>query len=219
MGFEFAARTSRLVLLGPAVAGLADSSPMIQPAHVGGYYLLGNLCQLSWQPRNVSCIRFFRKLALVLAIALSPHLGLAEENKAPLPRFASLDSGEINLRAGPGTDYPILWVYRRKGLPVEIVQEFENWRRIRDRDGTLGWVQRNLLSGRRMAQIVGETREIRARPEPDSRPIANLEAGVIAGLRECGIGPWCRIEIQDFSGWITRDALWGVRDGEIVEDD
>ena len=77
---------------------------------------------------------------------LAPALA---QDHLPLPRFASLDSNEVNLRAGPGTDYPILWVYQRKGLPVEIIQEFDTWRRIRDRDGTVGWVQQNQLSGKR----------------------------------------------------------------------
>src|SRR5687767_10721588 len=80
-------------------------------------------------------------VGLGLALPLGP--AAAQDQPLPLPRFASLDSGEANLRAGPGKDYPILWVYQRKGLPVEIIQEFDTWLRIRDRDGTVGWVQQN----------------------------------------------------------------------------
>lgn len=157
-----------------------------------------------------------RRFLQVLAIVALPASGLAQEAAAPLPRFASLDSRLVNLRAGPGKDYPILWVYQRKGLPVEIIQEFENWRRIRDQDGTLGWVQRNLLSGRRMVKIVVETTSVFERPETGAPRVADLQGGVIARLRECPTGPWCRIEIEGLKGWIARDAIWGVREGEVV---
>jgi len=156
---------------------------------------------------------------LALAMACVPVTLLAQDESSPLPRFASLDSREINLRAGPGTDYPILWVYQRKGLPVEIVREFENWRRIRDRDGTLGWVQQNLLSGKRTAVTVGETKAMRREPDEAAPPIAYLEPGVIAKIRECRGDAWCRIEVQGYSGWIMRDGLWGVRDGEVINAD
>jgi SH3-like domain-containing protein len=153
------------------------------------------------------------------AMGILASLAWAEEAKLALPRFASLDSREVNMRSGPGKDYPILWVYQRKALPVEIIQEFENWRRIRDRDGTLGWVQQNLLSGRRTAQIVGETRVLRAAPQQDARPTAKLEAGVIARILECRADSWCRLEAAGVKGWITRDGLWGVYVGEVIEAD
>src|SRR6185295_13515380 len=95
-------------------------------------------------------------LAAALAVCLLWPAPLLAQDQLPLPRFASLDSSEANLRAGPGKDYPILWVYQRRGLPVEIIQEFDTWRRIRDRDGTVGWVQQNLLSGKRSALIIDE---------------------------------------------------------------
>src|SRR6202012_2445570 len=94
---------------------------------------------------------------LALLSLLSINQGAAaEDTKLPLPRFVSLDANDVNMRAGPGTEYPILWQYHRKGLPVEIVQEFDTWRRIRDRDGAIGWVQANLLSNKRTAQIVDQ---------------------------------------------------------------
>ncbi len=157
-------------------------------------------------------------IALLFGLLLFPaKMGLAEDEKLPVPRFVTLDSREVNLRAGPGKEYPILWVYRRKGLPVEIVQEFDDWRRIRDREGTLGWVQQNLLSGRRNVQILPPTRALLAEPQEESRLVARLEPGVIAKVIECAAGLWCRIEADGVEGWMPRAALWGVREDEILE--
>src|SRR4029453_16249428 len=119
--------------------------------------------------RRVACLGAAWKRAMARSVAafavavlwLAPALA---QDHLPLPRFASLDSKEVNLRAGPGKDYPILWVYQRRGLPVEIIQEFDTWRRIRDRDGTVGWVQQNLLSGRRTALVIDEARTMRTDP-------------------------------------------------------
>lgn len=141
------------------------------------------------------------------------------QDRLPLPRFASLDSGEINLRRGPGKDYEILWVYQRKGLPVEIIQEFDTWRRIRDRDGTVGWVQQNLLSGKRTALIIDEPRTIRVEPSGGARPVAILEPGVVARITECQDNNWCRLEVQRHRGWLRRDEFFGTYPDEAFESD
>jgi SH3-like domain-containing protein len=140
------------------------------------------------------------------------------QDRLPLPRFASLDSGESNLRAGPGKDYPILWVYQRKGLPVEIIQEFDTWRRIRDRDGTVGWVQQNLLSGKRTGLVVDQRRTLRAEPG-SGEAIAHLQPGVVARIEECRADDWCKLEAQGYRGWLTRDEFWGVYPDEAFESD
>src|SRR5258706_546116 len=74
----------------------------------------------------------------------------------PLPRFVSLKSEEANVRTGPGTRYPIQWVYHRAGMPVEIVEEYDLWRKIRDVEGTTGWVHKTMLAGNRTALIKGK---------------------------------------------------------------
>src|SRR5262249_37625253 len=112
--------------------------------------------------RSVAGVRAgFTAAAFAVAALLSLAAPASGQQHLPLPRFASLDSSEVNLRAGPGRDYRILWVYQRRGLPVEIIEEFDTWRRVRDRDGTVGWVQQNLLSGKRSALIIDEPRTIR----------------------------------------------------------
>lgn len=156
-----------------------------------------------------------------LAAALlwvAPALAQDQEH-LPLPRFASLDSGEVNLRAGPGTDYPILWVYQRKGLPVEIIQEFDTWRRIRDRDGTVGWVQQNLLSGKRGALVIDEARTLRTDPTGGAKAVAILQPGVVAKIAQCGTDNWCRMEVKGYKGWLRRDDFWGTYPDEVFDAD
>lgn len=156
-------------------------------------------------------------IAGLAAAVLWPVAPLRAQEHLPLPRFASLDSSEINLRAGPGKDYPILWVYQRRGLPVEIIQEFDTWRRIRDRDGTVGWVQQNLLSGKRSALIVDEARTMRTDPTGGAKAVAILQPGVVAHIAECGTDNWCRVEVQGYKGWLRRDDFWGTYPDEGFE--
>lgn len=161
-------------------------------------------------------------LVLGCVILAATRSGAAEEQKLPLPRFVSLDSSEVNLRAGPGKDYPILWIYQRKGLPVEIIQEFDTWRRIKDRDGTVGWVQQNLISGRRTGQILGETGEVRtmrASPESGAAPVAHLQPGVLGRVLLCRDDDWCRLDVQGYVGWLQRDEFWGTYEQEVFEND
>jgi SH3-like domain-containing protein len=108
----------------------------------------------------------------------------------------------------------------KPGLPVEVVQEFENWRRIRDSEGTEGWVFQGLLSGKRTAAVApwekGDPLPIRAAPEETARVTAYLEPGVLATVSRCKSG-WCRLIDRRFVGWIEQDRLWGVYLDETVE--
>lgn len=153
-------------------------------------------------------------LGLLLIVAL---LGFASPASAqsggvtdlPLPRFVSLRADEVNLRSGPGTRYPIEWVYIRRGLPVEITAEYDNWRRIREFDGTTGWVHRSLLSGHRTVLVAGDIRTLFAEPDAASRPLLRAEPGVQGTLLSCS-GTWCRVAIGDVRAFIPRTHIWGV---------
>ncbi|MEJ1994734.1 MAG: SH3 domain-containing protein [Limibacillus sp.] len=128
----------------------------------------------------------------------------------PLPRFVSLASGEINLRAGPGRQYPIEVVYRRQSMPVEVIDEFENWRRIRDWEGTVGWVHGSLLSGRRTLRVLGEELvALRRAPREDAPLVAQVEPGVIGELERCD-GGWCQATLGGFEGWLRRQDFYGT---------
>lgn len=133
----------------------------------------------------------------------------------PLPRFVSLASSKAHMRTGPGQQYPILWTYIRQGLPLEITAEYGNWRRVRDYDGTQGWMHGALLSGTRTAIVTGSTRPLYSKPQPDARIVVQAEAGVQIRLLRCDPG-WCRTEIAGQKAWIARSAIWGTYRGEII---
>lgn len=159
-------------------------------------------------------------LMMNLAVAgLMMNLAVAgaAAQELPLPRWVSLRSDEVNVRVGPGTDYPIQWVFVREGLPVEITAESDNWRRIRDIDGDEGWVHRSLLSGARTVVVTGGIRTMWRTPDAyAAAPVLRAEAGVIGRLLECA-GVWCRLEINGERGWMPRVQMWGVYPDEAVE--
>lgn len=142
----------------------------------------------------------------------------------PVPRFVSLKSDRVNLRNGPSTEYPTGWVFRRAGLPLEVIKEFEAWRQVRDAEGTTGWVLQTLLSGRRTGLVLPwEIKKGQPKPqvpiyESDSersRIVVNVEAGVIANLHTCD-GRWCRVSVENYGGYLEQKKLWGVYDGEAI---
>jgi len=134
----------------------------------------------------------------------------------PLPRFVTLRASEVNLRTGPGTRYPIDWVYQRRGLPVEIVDEFDTWRRIRDWQGTEGWVHQSMVQGQRGILVTGKRHTLRRRPEPAAPGVALVDAGVVGVLQRCQVD-WCEVSVENFTGWLRRDAFYGLYPGEAVE--
>ncbi len=134
----------------------------------------------------------------------------------PLPRFVSLGSEKVNARTGPGVRYPISWQFVRRGLPVEIVAEYDYWRKIRDQEGTEGWVHKNLLSGRRTALIIGGTHTLYRRAEADAEPIMQAEAGVQVRLLSCR-GDWCQVDATGRKAYLARRYLWGVYSNETIE--
>ena len=141
----------------------------------------------------------------------------------PLPRFVSLKSGRVNSRIGPGKNYSVDWLYLKSGLPMEIIQEYDNWRRVRDPDGAEGWVDQSLLSGRRTAIAApwqkGKDAKINLLSDPDanSRTLAIVEPGVVGTIRSCN-GEWCEMTFSGHTGWINQSLLWGAYPGELVKD-
>lgn len=130
----------------------------------------------------------------------------------PVPRFVSLRSDRVNGRAGPSTEYPIRWVYRREGLPVKVIAETETWRRIEDPDGAVVWVARQNLSSRRTA-IARPVRDpqvaVHADASSDARVLARLADGVIVDVRTQR-SAWVEVRAGDHRGWVIATELWGV---------
>ena len=133
----------------------------------------------------------------------------------PIPRFASLRSDEVNVRTGPGTRYPVDWMFKRKAMPVEIVAEFENWRKIRDWQGASGWVHQSLLSGKRSFIIARKAAVVHKTPAASAEVVAKLEPEVVGEIRSC-TGNWCRVRTSGVSGWIERTEMWGVYKSEPI---
>jgi SH3-like domain-containing protein len=138
----------------------------------------------------------------------------------PVPRYVSLKSDRVNLREGPSKDHRTTWVFQRAGLPVEITAEFEIWRKVRDSEGTEGWVLHSLLSGRRTALVApwkkGIDTILYTKANTKSAPVAKLQANVIASVRVCD-GAWCRVSGDGFDGYIEQSNLWGVYPNEKIE--
>jgi SH3-like domain-containing protein len=135
----------------------------------------------------------------------------------PLPRFAALRSDEVNLRAGPGTRYPIEWIYKRRELPVEIQREFEVWRLVQDPDGIKGWVHQATLTGRRSFIVSGGDATLRHDAQDGASAVAILKPGVIGHIRSCLAGSeWCQVQVGDYRGYLKRSQFWGTLPGELV---
>jgi SH3-like domain-containing protein len=152
-----------------------------------------------------------------LASAAANEVGAGPVSGLPMPRFVSLKPDKVNVRAGPTPRHDVTWQYTRAGLPVEIVAESDNWRRIRDWDGSEGWVYHSLLTGRRTALVRpvdnDEFVALYRSADAESSVIARLQAGVLGSVHHC-TGAWCRISGNGFDGWIAQERLWGVYPNE-----
>jgi SH3-like domain-containing protein len=141
----------------------------------------------------------------------------------PLPRFVSLKSGRVNSRIGPGLNYSVDWLYLKPGLPMEVIQEYDNWRRVRDADGAEGWINQSLLSGRRTAIVApwhrgkGARIDLLSQPDSNASRVAAVEPGVIGTIRHC-TGEWCEMTLDGYTGWISQSLVWGAYPGELVKD-
>ncbi|MBI1208574.1 MAG: SH3 domain-containing protein [Azospirillum sp.] len=142
--------------------------------------------------------------------------GAIKTSKLPVPRFVSLRSGEVNVRTGPGTRYPIEWVFLRKEMPVEVTAEFDTWRRIRDWQGSEGWVHQSMLSGKRAVVVTGDITTLRAEPGGSAQAVARAEPGVMGALVKCQ-SEWCEVKFDSYKGWLQRKQVWGVYANERVE--
>ncbi len=164
--------------------------------------------------------------ALVLAL-LPAAVAVAETPSGlPLPRFVTTRSTPINVRVGPGTKYDVSWIYKVAGTPVEIIQEFDVWRKIRDVDGSVGWVHQNMLSGNRAGYVLPETNvervALRRAAADDAGVSAWLSNGFPVKISSCEAG-WCAVTAVDhppggspanYTGYLFEGDLWGVYRGE-----
>jgi SH3-like domain-containing protein len=155
----------------------------------------------------------------LIPAAANSELPTGPSSGLPIPRFVSLKPDKVNVRAGPTRDHEVAWQFTRSGLPVEITAESDNWRRIRDWEGSEGWVYHSLLSGRRTAMVTAKNKNelvpLFNVADEQGAVVARLQPGVAATVRKC-TGKWCHIAGSGFDGWIAQERLWGVYPNETV---
>ncbi|MEG6508417.1 SH3 domain-containing protein [Methyloligella sp. 2.7D] len=157
------------------------------------------------------------------AASQSPALAQAKGRVSglPVPRFVSLKADRVNVRRGPSIDQSIDWVFSRAGLPVEVIAESDNWRRVRDSEGSEGWVFHSLLSGRRTVLISPWVKDKKTVPlyrddKTSAGIVAELQPNVLGDVIECD-GTWCEISVDDYEGYVQQELLWGAYRGEVVK--
>jgi SH3-like domain-containing protein len=152
-------------------------------------------------------------LALLLACALGGPASAADRatpSGLPVPRWVTLKFSEVNARKGPGDDHRLLWVYRARGLPVQVVAETSEWRRICGPDGGLAWVHKRTTDGRRnVMNATTRPAALSRRPKANGKVAAYLGARSIAALDRCEKG-WCKVKAGGVSGWVAEGGLWGT---------
>ena len=151
------------------------------------------------------------------ALVATAALGATPVHAGASSHFASLRSDRVFLREGPTYQHRILWIYRRKGYPVEIVASYEDWRRVRDPDGTTGWINQALLSDERTVLVTGIKRvPIRSGVGDQAKVVALADPGVVARLKACKPSA-CEVASGGVDGWIDKDNIWGVDAGDVFD--
>jgi SH3-like domain-containing protein len=157
-------------------------------------------------------------LAAQEALPSDPQSGGSQASGLPLPRFVSLRAEEVNMRTGPGVRYPVDWVYKRRNMPVEVIAEFGTWRKVRDIQGTQGWIHQSMLSNNRWVTITGQTRTLRRKADSQAPAVARVEPGASAQVLECpDESGWCRVTAGGYDGWLRRVEFWGLYPRETVK--
>jgi SH3-like domain-containing protein len=173
-------------------------------------YEIPNQVQDDNNSANASFARSVLCLILTIPILTFTHTASADNKKLPLPRFATIKSNEVNARRGPGTHFPVEWVFVKKAEPVEIFAEYEQWRQIRDINDEGGWIHARALAGRRSVVIIGdEAIDLRKTEHPDSRIIAKLSLNLRCALNKC-IKEYCKIKCENSQGWVNKKNIWGA---------
>ena len=152
-------------------------------------------------------------LVTIIALPFMENFACMAETGLTLPRFASIRASKVHLRAGPGIRYPVDWIFVRRGQPVEITAEFKDWRKVRDWQGTEGWVHRSMLSGRRTVVIKGGIQPLRREAHQESPLTARVMEKEIGRVIKCEQN-WCKLELGKIRGWMQKIHLWGTYQAE-----
>jgi SH3-like domain-containing protein len=149
-------------------------------------------------------------ISIVLILTTIPLLTKADNHRLPIPRFASIKANEVNARVGPTIKAPIEWVFIKKGEPIEIIAEYEQWRQIRDIKGEGGWVHLSVLSGKRSVIVVSpELVSLTRVPNDQNKIVARISNYVRCLLKKCK-KDYCQVCCKNYTGWLPKTVLWGV---------
>ncbi len=160
--------------------------------------------------RGVTCFIYLILIALFSTTAQVVQADSNAKQESKFPYFASIKTNKVNVRKGPGTKYPIEWVYVNKNEPIEVLTKYENWYKIKDISGEGGWAHSSMISNKRFVIISGENlKNLYKSNSTDSKLIAKLKPGLRCSLKKC-FDNWCKIEYGKFSGWILKEDLWGA---------
>jgi SH3-like domain-containing protein len=172
--------------------------------------------------KYISSLVFTACFVLISNFALNPSPTLAQEAKLtvrgsglPVPRFVTLKFNEVNMRAGPGREYPVLWSYNKAGLPLLVEAEFGMWRKVVDHEGTTGWMRGSVISLRRMALVIEGSAKLYRDPSVDGVVVAIAEKNALLELQTCP-RTMCKVANEDVHGWIRREAIWGILENEAL---
>lgn len=163
---------------------------------------------------------FLRTLLVLLLLTGVAHSRQTSDNEGSLslPRMVSLRSDNVHARSGPGKKYPIEWIYKQKGAPIEIINEYELWRQVRDWEGSTSWIHKTLLTGKRFVKIITPgINNIYQRPDSESKVVAKVEDGVIGEIKKCPKkSEFCLIKFESIEGWVNKKNVFGVYENEVL---
>ena len=166
-------------------------------------------------------ILVFAFLIFFVCIAYIPstssNVSIGKFSSLPIPRFISLKTEPVYMRRGPGIRYPILWVYQKKSLPLEIIEEFNTWRKVIDPDGAEGWIHQSMLTGKRSGLVINDLAELYKGSNSRSEIMAKIERSVVLTIVSCPQKvDFCNVRYNDLKGWIKKNNLWGIYPDEII---
>ena len=147
---------------------------------------------------------YFVNIVTLFLIFFYTDSSLASEKA----NFLSLKNDEVNVRQGPSFEHPIKFIYKKKYLPLEIIDKFETWRKIKDFQNNSGWIHISQLSKKKSAINIKKGSIFYKKPTIFSQPIAKLETGRLMLIKKCKV-EWCKIDTGGYEGWILKNALWG----------
>ena len=140
---------------------------------------------------------FYTSLFFIFLISF----GFAEEI------FLSLKKNKVNVRYGPGFDFPIKYIYKKKNFPIKQIDKKENFRRIIDIKKNSGWIHISQL--KKVNSVIAlEDKVLFKKSSFFSKPLAKIKKGRLLVILKCE-GEWCRVKTEDFKGWVDRVNLWG----------